>query len=134
MADGADKDSKTEEATEKKIRDAIEKGIVPYSREAATLASLGSIIFIGYFFLETNVARLNSSLVRLIDNPAGFALENHRDAVQLFHSLGVDAARLLAPIIVVLAAAGILSSIAQNSPRIVFERVRPQASRISIRS
>ena len=40
MADAPDKESKTEEATEKKIQDAVEKGNVPFSREAATLASL----------------------------------------------------------------------------------------------
>ena len=40
MADEPDKDSKTEEPTEKKIRDAFEHGNVPFSREAAMLASL----------------------------------------------------------------------------------------------
>jgi flagellar biosynthetic protein FlhB len=32
MAEGVDKDSKTEEATEKKIRDTIEKGKLPHSK------------------------------------------------------------------------------------------------------
>ncbi|HEU5094418.1 MAG TPA: EscU/YscU/HrcU family type III secretion system export apparatus switch protein, partial [Reyranella sp.] len=35
MADDQDKDSKTEEPTEKKIRDAIEKGNLPFSKEVA---------------------------------------------------------------------------------------------------
>ena len=34
MAEEPDKDSKTEEPTEKKIRDAFERGFVPASREA----------------------------------------------------------------------------------------------------
>ena len=39
MADDQDKDSKTEDPTEKKIRDAAEKGNVPFSREAPLFAS-----------------------------------------------------------------------------------------------
>ena len=37
MSEAADKESKTEEPTEKKIRDTIERGKVPSSREVATL-------------------------------------------------------------------------------------------------
>ncbi len=44
----------------------------------------------------------------------------------------MEAARLLIPVVVVLATAGIASSILQNAPRLVFERVRPQLSRLSI--
>ena len=55
MADEPDKDSKTEEPTEKKIRDAYERGFVPFSREAATLASLLGILMITSFFLVGGV-------------------------------------------------------------------------------
>ena len=51
MAEEPDKDSKTEEPTEKKVRDAYERGFVPVSREAATLASLLGILVITSFFL-----------------------------------------------------------------------------------
>ena len=37
----------------------------------------------------------------------------------------MDAARLLLPVAIVLAAAGILSSVVQNPPRLVLERIRP---------
>ena len=40
MSEKPDEDSKTEDATEKKQRDAIEKGNTPQSRELATLSSL----------------------------------------------------------------------------------------------
>ena len=64
MADEApDKESKTEEPTEKKMRDAIEQGNVPFSREAATLASLLGILMVTSFFLVSGVAHLNSSLL-----------------------------------------------------------------------
>ena len=132
MADEPDKDGKTEEPTEKKIRDAYERGFVPFSREAATLASLLGILVIASFFLVGGVAHLNSSLARLIDNSGGWSLENSADAIGLFQAIAADAARLLVPVVVVLVVAGILSSLLQNAPRLVLERVRPQLSRLSI--
>ena len=74
MSEGPDKESKTEEATEKKIRDAVEKGNVPFSREAATLASLLGMVVIASFFLASSVGQLNLSLARLIDNAGGWPL------------------------------------------------------------
>ena len=132
MADEPDKDSKTEEPTEKKIRDAFERGFVPFSREAAMLASLLGLLIITGFFLVSGVSHLNLSLRRLIDNPGGWSLENGGDATRLFLAIAFDAARLLIPFVVILAAAGVLSSMLQNAPRIVLERVRPQLSRLSL--
>lgn len=132
MAEEPDKESKTEEPTEKKVRDAYERGFVPTSREAATLASLLGILVIASFFVAGGTAHLNSSLARLIDNPGSWSLENSADAVSLFHAIGMEAGRLLIPVVVVLATAGIASSILQNAPRMVLERVRPQLSRLSI--
>jgi flagellar biosynthetic protein FlhB len=132
MAEEPDKDSKTEEPTEKKIRDAFERGFVPVSREVATLASLLGMLVIASFFLVGGVAHINLSLRRLLDNPGGWSLQNSADAIGLFHSIAMDALRLLLPAVVVLAVAGILSSFLQNAPRLVLERVRPQLSRLSI--
>ena len=74
-----------------------------------------------------------SSLRRLLDNPGGWSLENSADADRPVpgdrHGCRC---RLLLPAVVVLAAAGILSSLLQNAPRLVLERMRPQLSRLSI--
>lgn len=53
MADDQDKDSKTEDPTEKKLRDAAEKGNLPFSREVPIFAS--SLAFYCYlvFFCPT---------------------------------------------------------------------------------
>ena len=132
MAEEPDKDSKTEEPTEKKIRDAFERGFVPVSREVATLASLLGMLVISSFFLVGGVAHINVSLRRLLDNPGGWSLQNSADAIGLFHTIAMDALRLLLPAVVVLAVAGILASLLQNAPRLVLERIRPQLSRLSI--
>ena len=132
MSEGPDKESKTEEATEKKIRDAVEKGNVPFSREAATLASLLGMVVIASFFLASSVGQLNFSLARLIDNAGGWPLENSGDAVRLLDAIGLDAVRLLLPVVAILTVAGIMSSFLQNSPRLVLDRIQPKLSRLSI--
>jgi flagellar biosynthesis protein FlhB len=132
MAEPHDKDSKTEEPTEKKLRDAIERGNTPFSKEAGILASLVGIMIISSFLLAGNVGRLSGALQRLLDDPGGWSLMSGADAVQLFEALGLEMARLLLPAIIVLATAGVLASFLQNSPRLVFERIQPQLSRLSL--
>ena len=134
MAEKPDKESKTEEPTDKKMRDAIEGGSVPFSREAATLASLLAILVITGFFLVDGVTHLNSTLLRLIDNPGAWSLESYGDAEGLFQAIGFDAARILLPAVIVLAAAGILSSVLQNAPQLVLKRIQPELSRLSLSS
>ena len=58
MAENADKDSKTEEPTDKKFRDAYDQGNVPYSRETAALAGLLGILVVTGFFLVDAVGVL----------------------------------------------------------------------------
>jgi len=134
MAEREDRESKTEEATEKKIRDALEKGNVPFSRELPTFASLLGLLIVTSFFIVDGVLRVTASLRRFIDDPGRWPLENSADVVQVFGAINLDAARLLAPVIAVLAIAGLGSSLLQNSPRIVFDRIQPKLSRLSLSS
>src|SRR5437868_7100504 len=52
MSEKPEHDSKTEEATEKRLREAIEKGNVPVSREAGTFASLAACLLASALFLR----------------------------------------------------------------------------------
>jgi flagellar biosynthesis protein FlhB len=128
------KESKTEEATEKKVRDAIEKGNVPFSKELPTFASLVGLLVVTSFFIVDGALQLTASLRRFIDDPGRWPLENTADAVQVFGAINLDAARFLAPAVIVLAIAGLASSLLQNSPSIVFDRIQPQLSRLSLSS
>jgi len=132
MAEGPDRESKTEEATEKKLRDAVERGNVPFSREAATLASLLGMVIIASFFLASQIGQLSVSLARVIDNAANWPLQNGGDAVRLSAAVGMEALRLLLPVVAILTIAGLLSSFLQNSPQLVLERIVPKLSRLSI--
>jgi flagellar biosynthesis protein FlhB len=132
MAEDNDKESKTEEATEKKVQDAVEKGNVPFSREAATLASLLGMLVIASFFMASGVRHLSFSLARVIDGAGGWPLETSGDAVRLFEAIGIEVLRLLLPVLAVLSVAGVLASILQNSPRLVLHRITPKFSNVSI--
>lgn len=132
MAEQSDKESKTEEASEKKIRDAIEKGNVATSREAATLASFVAIFIAGSFFFAGNVIQLQNTLIRFIDNPGAWQLGNGADVVALLHIITLDVARLLGPIILLLLIAGVSAALLQNPPQLASERIKPQLSRISL--
>jgi flagellar biosynthetic protein FlhB len=132
MSNEEDKEGKTEEATEKKIRDAIEKGSVPFSKELPTLAALVGFVVVTSFFIVGGAIALASSLKGFIDDPGRWPLENTADAVQLFGAVNLDAAQFLLPAVIILSIAGLASSLFQNSPRIVFDRIQPQLSRLSI--
>ncbi|MCP5939699.1 EscU/YscU/HrcU family type III secretion system export apparatus switch protein, partial [Klebsiella pneumoniae] len=72
------------------------------------------------------------TLSRLIDDPSGIRIENGADAVNFMVVMGGSLAQLLLPIVIVLAIAGLAASFLQNVPRIVFDRIQPDLSRISI--
>ena len=132
MSDQPDKASKTDEATEKKIRDALEKGQVPSSREAATLAGLLATLGALYFILADGVVRLRDSLAGFIDRPEAFAINTGADASAILFTVAIEGAKLVGPIVLLLAAAGVAASVLQNQPRLVANRIEPKLERISI--
>ncbi|MCB8823482.1 flagellar biosynthesis protein FlhB [Microvirga rosea] len=132
MADNEDKESKTEPATDKKIRDAIEKGNIPVSREAPIFASIVAMLIILVFVTKHNAANLAQKLSVFLDDPKRFSLQTGADATHLIHAVALEMGKFLVPFIVILTLSGVASSIFQNLPQIVYERIRPQLSRISL--
>ena len=132
MAEAPDKESKTEEATEKKLRDAIEKGNIPVSREASIFASIAGMMVVAAFFLNEGFTRLAFTLKRLIDDPGGWSLDDGADATVLFYAIAWETGGAALPIIGILMAAGFAASLLQNAPSLAFERIKPDLSRISL--
>lgn len=132
MSDDTDKESKTEEATEKKIRDAIEKGNMPFSREIPAFAGFASFLVIAVFIAAPATAKLTAFLRELIDRPQDWLLNSAEDASQLFTLAALAIGLALVPAFIIIPLAGIAASAFQNAPRMVGERIRPQASRISL--
>ena len=134
MSEGPDKESRTEEATEKKLRDSVEKGKVPVSREVSMFASVAVMLLVCGFLLKDGVSRMTVTLQRLLDGAGGISLENGTDVLLLSRAVLAEAAAFLVPILIALMLAGIAASVVQNAPRLVAERIQPELSRLSLAS
>lgn len=132
MADQEDPESKTEEATDKKLQDAVERGVVPTSREVSILASLTAMLIIIIFVIPPRAEAFVATLIHFLDDPAGWRLERSNDVMALAEILMIAAAQFLLPTVALLMIAGVVASIAQNPPRFVPDRIMPDLSRISI--
>lgn len=131
MAGEEDRESKTEEATEKKTRDAIERGNVPYSREASISVSLFGILIAFAYVLGERTLQLSSTLARFLGQAHEWRIENIADAGQILGPTTLAGSLVVAPVVVILVVAGIFASVAQNPPQLAIERIKPKFSRIS---
>jgi flagellar biosynthetic protein FlhB len=134
MSVDVDPDDKTEEPTEKRLHDAMERGEVAFSREAPLFASLSATLVALIFVIPGRAQSLLTALVGVIDDPAGWRIERGEDVLALAGPVASASVRFLAPTVILLTAAGVLASISQSAPRIVPERIMPDASRISLRN
>ena len=133
MGDSTDTDSKTEEPTEKKLHDAAERGDTPMSREVTLLASLTAILVVTTMMLPARALTLATLLSRFIDDPGGWGFQTSDDVLALYRSLVLNCASVVGPMLLVFMAFGVLSSVAQQPPRVVADRIAPKFSRISPR-
>jgi flagellar biosynthetic protein FlhB len=131
MADTSDQESKTEEPTEKKVRDSVEQGKIPVSREASIFASMAALMVIQAFLIGQGVQQLVPTLQGLLDDPEGFPLSTGADAQNLLTVVGLQALRFLVPLVVIMMVFGLAASLLQNAPRMVLQRIAPDLSRIS---
>jgi flagellar biosynthetic protein FlhB len=131
MAESSDQDSKTEEPTEKKVRDALDQGNIPVSREAPIFASMAALMVIQTFLIGQGVQQLTLTLKSFLDDPDGFPLNTAADALNLLTVVGLEALRFLTPLVVTLAMFGLAASLLQNAPSLVLQRIMPDLSRIS---
>jgi flagellar biosynthetic protein FlhB len=127
----SDQESKTEEPTEKKVRDALEEGKIPVSREASIFASMAALLVIQMFLIGPGVQQLTPTLKKLIDDPDGYRLSTGADAQNLLTVVSLEAFRFLIPLVIVLVAFGLAASLLQNAPSLVLQRIMPDPSRIS---
>jgi flagellar biosynthetic protein FlhB len=131
MAEASDQESKTEQPTEKKIRDALEQGKIPVSREASVFASMAALMVIQSFLIGQGVQQLVPTLKGFLDDPDGIRLSTAADAQNLLSVVGLHAMRFMLPLVIVLIAFGLAASLLQNAPRLVLDRIQPNFSRIS---
>jgi flagellar biosynthetic protein FlhB len=131
MADDADKESKTEQASEKKIRDAVEKGNLPFSKEAPIFATLLAVLVFALFFAYDAMVRLATFLATFLERPNEWSLATSADAISLYQIVLFEIGRAILVVMALLVAAGVGASVLQNMPRLVGDRIMPKMNRIS---
>ena len=131
MAERPDPESQTEEPTERKILDELEKGNLPISREASAFAAAFAMVVIVAFLARNLLKSLGTALSELLIDPAGLRLETGGDAVLLLSDLAWQVSVPLIPVLTILIVAGIGASFLQHAPRFVPDRVKPDWHRIS---
>ena len=108
MSDEPDKESKTEDPSEKRIRDAIEKGNIPFSQEAGILSSIAAILVIGLMTAGPTISSLSNRLGIIIENAATLDLSNGSDAFRIIMSQVWAVFMIALPVLAVLSIGGLL--------------------------
>ena len=133
MSADVDPEDQTEEPTEKRLHDATERGEVAFSREAPLFASLSATLVALIFVIPGRAETSPFGARRRHRRSRRLAIERGEDILALAGPVIIASARFLLPTVILLIAAGVLASVAQTPPRIVPERIMPDASRISPR-
>lgn len=130
MSEPADRESKTEEATEKRLKDAIAKGQLAFTREIPLLLSAGAVWLVIGFMLVDASGSVGAALRPFWERPAEFSFGSSADASSLLLYLAGATLVPLVPALGLICVASVLGSLVQ-SRGFSAERIKPQMSRIS---
>lgn len=130
MSEPADRESKTEEATEKRLQDAIAKGRQAFTREVPLLLSAIAVWLVIGFMISDASGQVSRVLRPFWERPAEFSFASSSDVTALLGYVAVAALLPVLPAIGLICIAGMLGSLAQ-SRGFSAERIAPQVSRIS---
>ncbi len=129
MAD--DDDNKTEEPTEKRRLDALERDGGPASREVGSAI----VLLITALFLATASPRLfmglAQSLAVFIEDPGNWRLDRGEDAVRLLQITATIISSFLAVFVVTILIGSLAVSFLQNAPKLNVSRIMPDISKLS---
>ncbi len=132
MSEPAEQDSKTEEPSDKKIQEALDKGNTAYSREAAIVSSMAGMLLVAAFYAGSAVGALAGRLKLFMEQPGGWSLRATEDGLTLLYGVFWDVLGVLGPVLIILMIMGLAASLLQNVPRPVLERIRPKLSKLSL--
>ena len=130
-----DKDNKTEEPTERRLKKARDKGDVASSKEGGTLMAMLSLFGITVFVLPSTAGPL-SGLLRGVFETAGqidvgVGVTGLRDLGTLTRELIGGVALLLAPLVLLMVLGALAGAALQGEVVMAAERLRPKWSKIS---
>jgi flagellar biosynthetic protein FlhB len=131
LSDNGEKDNKTEEPTEKRRLETLERDGGPSSREVGSAA----VLIITSAFLTAGTpglfAGLAQNLAVFIENPGNWRLDNGEDAVRLCQIVAIIIANFLGIFVGAILIAGMAAGFLQNPPRLLMSRIAPDFSRVS---
>ncbi|HYD66617.1 flagellar type III secretion system protein FlhB [Azospirillum sp.] len=135
MAEEQDDSQKTEEPTEKRLREAAEKGDVPRARDVGLLAAMVSAWAIVAVAAPHTMGGIAEALLPLIENPDDVRLDGGAyDVLSGLRWLLVGVGVALLPVLGILAAGAVASAFGQGPMVAAGERIRPKLSNLSPRS
>ena len=134
MSETEDPDSRTEEATEKKLQDTLEQGKLPVARDAGTAFGIFAVLGSLSFLADSITPRLVESLGLLLSNAGALPLRGGSDAYRYVEAVHLEIGRFLTPLVIAFVVSGVAASFLQGAPQFIFERIRPDVSRISPRA
>jgi flagellar biosynthetic protein FlhB len=126
-----DQESKTEEASEKKVRDAVERGNTPSSKEAPIFAAIAATLIAGVFLMRAGAGGMARFLTDFLADPAGFDISTSGNTTALLLYAAMQAGLFLWPIFALFLVFGLTAAFLQHPPQLALERITPQWSRLS---
>ncbi|WP_245257987.1 EscU/YscU/HrcU family type III secretion system export apparatus switch protein [Rhodomicrobium vannielii] len=131
LADNSETDNKTEAPSEKRLRDSLDKDGGPSSREVNSAAALFALVLFLMTMAPADFGEVVKNLSVFIEDPSGFSLENGADAFFILQLAGLTIFNFALPLVLMLLAATLLASFAQNPPTLIFNKIAPDLARIS---
>lgn len=135
MAEEEDKDSKTHEASEQKIRKAREKGDVPISKEIGHVTALISFSFIAAMILGKALPGVGDALGQLFLAPEldviGGGMDGVSDMLMLMGAPLIQAGTFFALCLAVMGAGAVVSAALQGPFVVSAERIMPKGHKLS---
>jgi len=135
MAEQDDKDSRSEEPSEKKLQDARKKGDVPLTKEVGHLMIYGSLLALASLVLPSQAATLAVTFGDLIAEAPRIVVSSEltgvSDIFRSTQSLLQDVFWFLAKVLLIMLCAAIISGLLQGPFVSSMERIRPKPSKIS---
>ncbi|MCW2316231.1 flagellar biosynthetic protein FlhB [Rhodoblastus acidophilus] len=131
MSDKPDKESQTEEPTEKRLHDSIEEGNTPHSQEVTSFAALLAALLFFIFFLRSGAGPLIAVLQNLLDQSGQYQIGAGSNAVHLIDATMTAMGQFLLPAVVLIIAMALVSTFGQHAPQLNPSRLAPDWSRVS---
>lgn len=137
MAEDNDSTEKTLEPTEKKLADARKKGDTPSSKEAGTMVVVISMLVIVAFVLPLQAPKIANALAALIEHAGELNVATGNPGLtrlgQIINEFTINTVLAIAPIFGALLLGGMIGAVLQGETVIAFERIKPKASKISLK-